>query len=77
RYTQAREDIGQKLAQEEGLTLIRPYDHPHVIAGQGTAAKVLFEEVGDLDILFVPLWGGGLLSGSLISTKALSPHCRI
>ncbi|HCC0206537.1 threo-3-hydroxy-L-aspartate ammonia-lyase [Proteus mirabilis] len=77
RYTQDREEIGQKLAQEEGLTLIPPYDHPHVIAGQGTAAKELFEEVGELDMLFVPLGGGGLLSGSLLSTKALSPHCRI
>ena len=65
RYTQDREEIGQKLAQEEGLTLIPPYDHPHVIAGQGTAAKELFEEVGELDMLFVPLGGGGLLSGSL------------
>lgn len=55
RYTQDREEIGQKLAQEEGLTLIPPYDHPHVIAGQGTAAKELFEEVGELDMLFVPL----------------------
>lgn len=54
RYTQDREEIGQKLAQEEGLTLIPPYDHPHVIAGQGTAAKELFEEVGELDMLFVP-----------------------
>lgn len=67
RYTQDREEIGQRLAQEEGLTLIPPYDHPHVIAGQGTAAKELFEEVGELDMLFVPLGGGGLLSGSLLS----------
>ncbi|MFU9001289.1 threo-3-hydroxy-L-aspartate ammonia-lyase [Proteus sp. TSJ240517] len=77
RYTEDREEIGQQLAQKEGLTLIPPYDHPHIIAGQGTAAKELFDEVGALDMLFVPLGGGGLLSGSLLSTKALSPDCKI
>lgn len=77
RYTEDREEIGQQLAQKEGLTLIPPYDHPHIIAGQGTAAKELFDEVGELDMLFVPLGGGGLLSGALLSTKALSPHCKI
>lgn len=77
RYTEDREEIGQRLAQKEGLTLIPPYDHPHIIAGQGTAAKELFDEVGELDMLFVPLGGGGLLSGSLLSTKALSPDCKI
>ncbi|MBG2914597.1 MULTISPECIES: threo-3-hydroxy-L-aspartate ammonia-lyase [Proteus] len=77
RYTEDREEIGQQLAQKEGLTLIPPYDHPHIIAGQGTAAKELFDEVGELDMLFVPLGGGGLLSGSLLSTKALSPDCKV
>ncbi|UDN37993.1 threo-3-hydroxy-L-aspartate ammonia-lyase [Proteus sp. NMG38-2] len=77
RYTENREEIGQQLAQKEGLTLIPPYDHPHIIAGQGTVAKELFDEVGELDMLFVPLGGGGLLSGSLLSTKALSPDCKI
>lgn len=77
RYTEDREDIGQQLAQKEGLTLIPPYDHPHIIAGQGTAAKELFDEVGELDMLFVPLGGGGLLSGSLLSTNALSSNCKI
>lgn len=77
RYTEDREEMGQQLAQKEGLTLIPPYDHPHIIAGQGTAAKELFDEVGALDMLFVPLGGGGLLSGSLLSTKALSPYCKI
>ncbi|MBI6527867.1 threo-3-hydroxy-L-aspartate ammonia-lyase [Proteus vulgaris] len=77
RYTEDREEIGQQLAQKEGLTLIPPYDHPHIIAGQGTVAKELFNEVGELDMLFVPLGGGGLLSGSLLSTKALSPQCKI
>lgn len=77
RYTEDREEIGQQLAKKEGLTLIPPYDHPHIIAGQGSAAKELFDEVGELDMLFVPLGGGGLLSGSLLSTKALSPYCKI
>ncbi|MFF2940443.1 threo-3-hydroxy-L-aspartate ammonia-lyase [Streptomyces niveus] len=77
RYTEDREEIGGALAAERGLTLIPPYDHPHVIAGQGTVAKELFEEVGDLDALFVPLGGGGLLSGSALSARALSPDCRL
>jgi threonine dehydratase len=77
RYTQDREQIGRDLAQQRGLTLIPPYDHPDVIAGQGTAAKELFEEVGQLDTLFVCLGGGGLLSGSALSTRALSPATRL
>jgi threonine dehydratase len=77
RYTEDREQIGRDLAQEHGLTLIPPYDHPDVIAGQGTAAKELFEEVGPLDAFFVCLGGGGLLSGSALSTRALSPDCRL
>ncbi|HST86086.1 MAG TPA: threo-3-hydroxy-L-aspartate ammonia-lyase [Kineosporiaceae bacterium] len=77
RYTCDREEIGRALATEHGLTLIPPYDHPHVIAGQGTAAKELFEEVGDLDTLLVPLGGGGLLSGSALAARALSPACRL
>ncbi len=72
-----REELSQTLQQERGLTLIPPFDHPHVIAGQGTAAKELFEEVGSLDYLLVPCGGGGLLSGSAISAKALSPGCRV
>ncbi|MGH8781768.1 threo-3-hydroxy-L-aspartate ammonia-lyase [Paraburkholderia sp.] len=77
RYTEDREQIGRKLAVEQGLTLIPPYDHPDVIAGQGTAAKELFEEVGPLDALFVCLGGGGLLSGSALATRALSPDCKL
>ncbi|MGU7773300.1 threo-3-hydroxy-L-aspartate ammonia-lyase [Burkholderia sp. MR1-5-21] len=75
RYTEDREAIGRRLADEQGLTLIPPYDHPDVLAGQGTAAKELFEEVGALDYLFVPLGGGGLLSGTALSTRALAPQC--
>ncbi|MFM2085255.1 MAG: hypothetical protein RLZZ237_124 [Pseudomonadota bacterium] len=77
RYTQDREQIGRELAEKQGMTLIPPYDHPDVIAGQGTAAKELFEEVGPLDVLFVCLGGGGLLSGSALATRALAPDCKL
>jgi threonine dehydratase len=77
RYTEDREAIGRKLAQEQGMTLIPPYDHPDVIAGQGTAALELFDETGPLDALFVPLGGGGLLSGSALAARALAPDCRV
>ena len=77
RYKEDREQIGRDLAARHGLTLIPPYDHADVLSGQGTAAKELFEEVGPLDAFFVPLGGGGLLSGSALSTRALSPHCQL
>jgi threonine dehydratase len=77
RYTEDREKIGQDLAEKQGLTLIPPYDHPHVIAGQGTATKELIEEVGPLDALFVCLGGGGLLSGSALAARHLSPDCIV
>jgi threonine dehydratase len=77
RYTEDREQIGRDLARKHGLTLIPPYDHADVIAGQGTAAKELFDEVGQLDALFVCLGGGGLLSGSALAARALSPGCKI
>ena len=77
RYTEDREAIGRKLADEGGMTLIPPYDHPDVIAGQGTAAKELFEEVGALDAFFVCLGGGGLLAGSALAARALAPECRV
>jgi len=77
RYTEDREQIGRDLAEKHGLTLIPPYDHFDVICGQGTAAKELFEEVGELDYFFVCMGGGGLLSGSALSTRALSPGCKL
>lgn len=77
RYSEDREIIGRDLAEKHGLTLIPPYDHPHVIAGQGTATKELIEEVGQLDVLFVCLGGGGLLSGSALAARHLSPDCII
>jgi threonine dehydratase len=77
RYTQDREALGRELAEAEGLTLIPPFNHPHVMAGQGTAAKELFDEVGELDTLLVPLGGGGLLSGCATVARARYPHCRV
>src|SRR5918993_2891392 len=77
RYTEDREAIGRRLSAERGLTLIPPYDHEDVIAGQGTAAKELFEEAGPLDMLFVCLGGGGLLAGSALAAGALSSGCRV
>ena len=77
RYTADREQIGRDLADKHGFTLIPPYDHADVIAGQGTAAKELFEEVGALDSFFVCMGGGGLLAGSALSTRALSPDCKL
>ncbi|MBL0404070.1 threo-3-hydroxy-L-aspartate ammonia-lyase [Microvirga aerilata] len=77
RYTEDREAIGRRLSQERGLTLIPPYDHEDVIAGQGTATKELIEEAGPLDMLLVCVGGGGLLAGSALAAKALSPDCRI
>ncbi|MDX9699904.1 MAG: threo-3-hydroxy-L-aspartate ammonia-lyase [Rhodocyclaceae bacterium] len=77
RYQEDREQIGRELAEKHGLTLIPPYDHPDVLAGQGTAAKELFEEVGPLDAFFAPLGGGGLLSGCALAARALAPTCSI
>jgi threonine dehydratase len=72
-----RQKIAEKLAAERGLTVIPPFDHPHILAGQGTAAKELIEETGPLDILMVPCGGGGLLSGCSLAAKHLSPQCRV
>jgi len=77
RYTQDRLAIGAELAQTRGLALIPPYDHPDVIAGQGTAAKELIEDAGPLDMLLVCLGGGGLLAGCALAAKALNPACRV
>ncbi|MFC5826993.1 threo-3-hydroxy-L-aspartate ammonia-lyase [Nonomuraea insulae] len=77
RYTGDRVAIGEALAAERGLTLIPPYEHPHVIAGQGTAALELIEEVGDLDALLVPIGGGGLIAGSATAAKGLLPGIRV
>jgi threonine dehydratase len=72
-----REDLGRDLAAERDLILIPPYDHPHVVAGQGTAGKELFEDVDSLDLLLVPCGGGGLLSGCAVAARGLSSRCRV
>jgi threonine dehydratase len=74
---QSREEIAKRLASERHLALIPPFNHPHVIAGQGTTAKELLEETGPLDALLVPCGGAGLLSGCAIAAKALAPACRV
>jgi threonine dehydratase len=77
RDTGDREAIGRRLAADRGLTLIPPYDHPDIIAGQGTAAKELIDDVGALDYLLAPCGGGGLLSGTALAAAARSPGCRV
>ncbi len=77
RYTQDREALTAQLAADRGMTPIPPYDHPHVMAGQGTAAKELIEETGALDALLVCLGGGGLLSGCALAARALAPQCKV
>ena len=77
REREDREEIGRRLARDRGLTLIPPYDHPHIIAGQGTATRELIEDIGPLDYLFVPCGGGGLLSGSALTARALAPDCKV
>ncbi|HZG94902.1 MAG TPA: threo-3-hydroxy-L-aspartate ammonia-lyase [Mycobacteriales bacterium] len=77
RYTGDREAIGVALATERGLALIPPYEHPQVMAGQGTAALELIEDHGPLDVLVVPVGGGGLLAGSATAATALCPGIRI
>ncbi|MFG2603493.1 pyridoxal-phosphate dependent enzyme [Streptomyces sp. NPDC048514] len=77
RYTQDRTALAEALAEDRGLALIPPYDHPHVIAGQGTAALELLAEAGTLDALVVPVGGGGLIAGSAVAAKALRPGIRV
>ncbi len=77
RYKEDREAVSRGIAEARGLSMIPPYDHPDVIAGQGTAVKELIEEVGPLDVLLVCLGGGGLLAGSCLAARALSPEVAI
>jgi threo-3-hydroxy-L-aspartate ammonia-lyase len=77
RYAENREALAARLAEERGMTLIPPYDHAHVMAGQGTAALELIEEVGELDLLFVCVGGGGLVSGCAVAARHLLPGCRV
>ncbi len=75
--TGSREEVARDLQMQHGYTMIPPFDHLDVIAGQGTAALEMFEEVGRLDMLLVPCGGGGLLSGSAIAAKHMNPACRV
>jgi threonine dehydratase len=77
RYTGDRDALGRSLADDRGLTLIPPYEHPHVIAGQGTAALELFDDVPELDALVVPVGGGGLIAGCAVAARALRPAVRV
>src|SRR5205809_7364337 len=69
--------MAERIAREQGRTLIPPFDHPDIVAGQGTAAVELFEETGPLDALLVPVGGGGLISGSALAAAIRSPGCRV
>jgi threonine dehydratase len=77
RFTQSREELGTRLANERGLELVRPYDDPLVMAGQGTTALELLEQAPDLDLLVVPVGGGGLIAGCATAAKALRPGIRV
>lgn len=77
RFTQDREEIARGMVEREGMRFLSPFEDPLVIAGQGTAAKELFEAVGELDYLFAPLGGGGLLAGVAIAAAHLSPDCKV
>jgi threonine dehydratase len=77
RSREVREQVGERLAAERALVIVPPYDHAHVIAGQGTAAWELFDEVPDLDLLLVCCGGGGLLSGSALAARGRCPSCRV
>jgi threo-3-hydroxy-L-aspartate ammonia-lyase len=74
---EVREEVAERTARERGLAMIPPFDHPHVIAGQGTAAKELIEDAGPLDYLFVPVSGGGLISGCAVAAAHWSPGCTV
>jgi threonine dehydratase len=74
---QSREKLSADIARERNLVVIPPYNHPHIVAGQGTTAKELIEETGALDALLVPCGGAGLLSGCAIAAKKLSPGCKV
>ena len=74
---ETREEVAERIVRERGLTMIPPFDNRHVIAGQGTAAKELIEDAGRLDYLFVPVSGGGLISGCAVAASHLSPGCKV
>lgn len=77
RWTESREEIGAQLSEERSLVLVKPYDDPLVMAGQGTAALELLDDVPDLDLLITPLGGGGLIAGCATAAKGLRPQIRV
>jgi threo-3-hydroxy-L-aspartate ammonia-lyase len=77
RYSDDRDTMARDLARDRGLTLVHPYDEPFVMAGQGTAGLELLEEVDDLDVVLVPVGGGGLISGVATAVKAVQPEARV
>ncbi|HEX9434742.1 MAG TPA: pyridoxal-phosphate dependent enzyme, partial [Burkholderiales bacterium] len=77
RKDEDRETVATRLAKERGMVTIPPFNHPHIIAGQGTAAKELIEDAGALDMLVVPCGGAGLLSGCAVAARHLAPQCHI
>ena len=77
RWSESREEIGARLAEERGLELVRPYDDPLVMAGQGTVALELLDEAPELDLIVVPISGGGLIAGCATAAKALRPGIRV
>ena len=77
RKDEDRETVAQRLAAERGMVTIPPFNHPHIVAGQGTAAKELLEDAGALDMLVVPCGGAGLLSGCAIAARHLAPNCHV
>ncbi len=77
RYSEDREQLGHEIAERHGLTLVRPFDDPLVIAGQGTAGLELVEDAGQLDLLLAPVGGGGLIAGCATAVKALCPDARV
>jgi threonine dehydratase len=77
RFTQDRAALGARIARETGATLVPPFDHPWIIAGQGTVALELLEEVPDLDAIVVPIGGGGLMAGCSVAAQALRPGIRV
>jgi threo-3-hydroxy-L-aspartate ammonia-lyase len=77
RYTEDREALGAALSEERGLVLVPPYEHPLIMAGQGTTALELLEDTPDLDLLLVPVGGGGLIAGCATAAKALRPGIRV
>jgi threonine dehydratase len=77
RLTQSREEISARLACEHNMVLVPPYDHPDIMAGQGTTALEFLENVPDLDVLVAPVGGGGLLSGCAIAARAMRPGIKV